>query len=359
MTNQPNNDLFSSYSIANTDTEYDAIRDKIKSRQQIMDKQVAASDRQSSLCNRIRSMRNSVKDLSALIDGLEYTNQGLYEYIRLLEYVRYGVWCTVCNVPKNINDQCNRDKAIAHARTVTSNEYAGDSEHTGNNADDSEHTGNNADDSEHTGNNADDSDHTGNNAGDSDTDAIIDLLNRTYKCDVNDNTVLDLMSSQTQLIPLRLSSLTSLPQTIPQTIPQTLPQTIPTANQNFLTTQCNELQSYLTTLTATFKKDMKLVTKKLANLSAKVEEYNSQVGHQDATGCTRATTRLGVCTRAGANDEADDRVDVTGCTRATTRLGVCTRSAVNTTTKSQYLPVQAPIVFTGQSSQLKSINLLQ
>ena len=327
MTNQPNNDLFSSYSIANTDTEYDAIRDKIKSRQQIMDKQVAASDRQSSLCNRIRSMRNSVKDLSALIDGLEYTNQGLYEYIRLLEYVRYGVWCTVCNVPKNINDQCNRDKAIAHARTVTSNEYAGDSEHTGNNAGDSEYTGNNAGNSEHTGNNADDSDHTGNNAGDSDTDAIIDLLNRTYKCDVNDNTVLDLMSSQTQLIPLRLSSLTSLPQTLPQTIPQT----IPTANQNFLTTQCNELQSYLTTLTATFKKDMKLVTKKLANLSAKVEEYNSQVGHQDATGCTRATTRL----------------------------GVCTRSAVNTTTKSQYLPVQAPIVFTGQSSQLKSINLLQ
>lgn len=301
MTNQPNNDLFSSYSIANTDTEYDAIRDKIKSRQQIMDKQVAASDRQSSLCNRIRSMRNSVKDLSTLIDGLEYTNQGLYEYIRLLEYVRYGVWCTVCNAPKNINDQCNRDKAIAHARTVTSNEYAGDSEHTGN------------------------------NAGDSDTDAIIDLLNRTYKCDVNDNTVskllsqLDLVSSQTQLIPLRLSSLTSLPALT------SLPQTIPTANQNFLTTQCNELQSYLTTLTATFKKDMKLVTKKLANLSAKVEEYNSQVGHQD----------------------------VTGCTRATTRLGVCTRLAVNTTTKSQYLPVQAPIVFTGQSSQLKSINLLQ
>jgi len=351
MTNQPNNDLFSSYSIANTDTEYDAIRDKIKSRQQIMDKQVTASDRQSSLCNRIRSMRNSVKDLSTLIDGLEYTNQGLYEYIRLLEYVRYGVWCTVCNAPKNINDQCNRDKAIAHARTVTSNEYAGDSEHTGNNAGNSEYTGNNAGNSEHTGNNAGNSEHTGNNehtsehtgnsdhtsnsehtsehtgnnTGDSDTDAIIDLLNRTYKCDVNDNTVLDLMSSQTQLIPLRLSSLTSLPALT------SLPQTIPTANQNFLTTQCNELQSYLTTLTATFKKDMKLVTKKLANLSAKVEEYNSQVGHQD----------------------------VTGCTRATTRLGVCTRLAVNTTTKSQYLPVQAPIVFTGQSSQLKSINLLQ
>lgn len=78
----------------------DRIYDLIKDRRQLMQAQIAASDIQSKLCDEIKEAKDA--QIEKRIKILEEIDPRLYEYIRYLETVKYGIWCNNCNSVKRI-----------------------------------------------------------------------------------------------------------------------------------------------------------------------------------------------------------------------------------------------------------------
>jgi hypothetical protein len=67
----------------------------------VMQQQIDADNVKSEICNGIARERRSVAGLDRKISILEATDPDLYKYIRNLEYLNDGIWCSWCNAPKN------------------------------------------------------------------------------------------------------------------------------------------------------------------------------------------------------------------------------------------------------------------
>ncbi len=78
------------------------IRKDIQSRRALMDRQLAADDLKSALCDRLRKEKFSIPGLPARVANLEYSDPELFKYIQKLEFVQNGIWCAKCNTVKNI-----------------------------------------------------------------------------------------------------------------------------------------------------------------------------------------------------------------------------------------------------------------
>lgn len=83
------------------------IRDRMESRRAVMEMQIQSDAIKSQLCDSIQEKKRSVKGLSDKVRALEDSDPDLFNYIRTLEYIQYGVWCPKCNIPKQIGGRPN------------------------------------------------------------------------------------------------------------------------------------------------------------------------------------------------------------------------------------------------------------
>lgn len=67
-----------------------------------MQRQAASDDIKSALCDKLRAEKMSVVGLDRKVKDLEDSDPDLFKYIRKLEFVQDGIWCSTCNRVKNI-----------------------------------------------------------------------------------------------------------------------------------------------------------------------------------------------------------------------------------------------------------------
>jgi hypothetical protein len=77
------------------------IRDTMDSRRRLVEEQARCDTEKFHHCKDIAE-RKKADGVGRSIDELEETNPPLWEFIRYLEYMRYGTWCARCNVPMQI-----------------------------------------------------------------------------------------------------------------------------------------------------------------------------------------------------------------------------------------------------------------
>jgi hypothetical protein len=75
----------------------------MQSRHEVMQQQLAADAVKSGLCDRIRA--RCPPELAKRVSRLEHSDAELFKYIRWLEFIQGGIWCTKCSV------QCHVDMA--------------------------------------------------------------------------------------------------------------------------------------------------------------------------------------------------------------------------------------------------------
>lgn len=80
----------------------DVIREHMNSRRAMMYQQMRADEIKSDLCDKLRTEKLSVPGLTERVASLEVTDPELFAYIRKLEFVQDGIWCTKCNTMKKI-----------------------------------------------------------------------------------------------------------------------------------------------------------------------------------------------------------------------------------------------------------------
>ncbi len=78
------------------------IHDEMQRRRSLMERQLAADNIKSALCDQLRKDKLSVPGLQDRVANLEYSDPQLFAYIRRLEFVQDGIWCTKCDTIKNI-----------------------------------------------------------------------------------------------------------------------------------------------------------------------------------------------------------------------------------------------------------------
>jgi hypothetical protein len=78
------------------------IRNIANSRRELMNRQVAADDVKSQLCDRIIDERNKIPSLREKIAALGVIDPVLHDYILRLEQLRDGIWCSNCNDIKKV-----------------------------------------------------------------------------------------------------------------------------------------------------------------------------------------------------------------------------------------------------------------
>lgn len=99
----PNLDAYAR--ISNLLAESDQFRSHMNSRRIIMEQQVQADEIKSQLCDKLRAEKNKYVGLKDRINALEDIDPKLFEYIRKLEFVQNGIWCSTCNKMKNIGSK--------------------------------------------------------------------------------------------------------------------------------------------------------------------------------------------------------------------------------------------------------------
>lgn len=92
----------------NTEDAQDALlRDELQIRQRMndararMDAQNRAADLKSHLCDEVRKIKVK-RNLVDVVKAFEETDPELYNYIRQLEMINTNIWCTKCDIQKNI-----------------------------------------------------------------------------------------------------------------------------------------------------------------------------------------------------------------------------------------------------------------
>lgn len=78
------------------------IRNLMNARRATMQQQQRAETIKSKLCDKLREEKMKVPGLDKRIKALEDDDPELFNYIRKLEFVQDGIWCSKCNVIKNI-----------------------------------------------------------------------------------------------------------------------------------------------------------------------------------------------------------------------------------------------------------------
>ena len=69
----------------------------------LSDKQIAADDIKSQLCDKIFAEKKKLPGIAEKISDLEYSDKELFGYIRRLEFVQSGIWCDACAAAKTIH----------------------------------------------------------------------------------------------------------------------------------------------------------------------------------------------------------------------------------------------------------------
>lgn len=85
------------------ESEQDRMLDLIGVRRAKLAAQNHADTVQSKICEKIQS--NKGDTLETRIRQLEDTDEELYRYIRMVENVRYGIWCNKCDKMKTIGNR--------------------------------------------------------------------------------------------------------------------------------------------------------------------------------------------------------------------------------------------------------------
>lgn len=90
------------------------IRGVIQSRHEVMQQQLAADAVKSGLCDRIRA--RCPPELAKRVSRLEHSDAELFKYIRWLEFIQGGIWCTKCSVQCHVDmARFNQEAPPAHA----------------------------------------------------------------------------------------------------------------------------------------------------------------------------------------------------------------------------------------------------
>ena len=87
---------------------HDAIQfrvDNVAPRRHLMTQQLRADALQSKICDMLRNEKMKISGLSERIKKLEQDDAGMFNYIRKLEFVQAGIWCTKCNAIKFVNPE--------------------------------------------------------------------------------------------------------------------------------------------------------------------------------------------------------------------------------------------------------------
>lgn len=77
------------------------VRKRIESRRALVEAQCATIEIQATLCDSIREVKD--KRMEDRIKKLGEDDPALHEYIRMLESIRYGIWCDKCDRIKNLS----------------------------------------------------------------------------------------------------------------------------------------------------------------------------------------------------------------------------------------------------------------
>lgn len=78
------------------------IRNLMNARRVTMQQQQRADEIKSKLCDKLREEKMKVPGLDKRVKALEDDDPELFNYIRKLEFVQDGIWCSKCNAIKNI-----------------------------------------------------------------------------------------------------------------------------------------------------------------------------------------------------------------------------------------------------------------
>lgn len=84
------------------ESEIVRIRERMDSRRDVMRQQIQADAIKSALCDKIQNHKSSITGISRKLRLLEKNDPELYKYIRYLEFINKGIWCSKCNKLKNI-----------------------------------------------------------------------------------------------------------------------------------------------------------------------------------------------------------------------------------------------------------------
>jgi hypothetical protein len=95
------------------------IRRTMQTRRELMYEQIRADDIKSQMCDRIADEKRQQDGLEQRIRALETTDPTMFEYIRKLEKINQGLWCTKC---QRIKDGCVEDVSVTVVTTVNKTE---------------------------------------------------------------------------------------------------------------------------------------------------------------------------------------------------------------------------------------------
>lgn len=83
--------------------DFARIQERKDSRRLIVDAQVKSDEIKSKLCDKIREEKQKVPGLDKRISRLENEDPELFSYIRKLEFIQNGIWCSTCQKIKEVN----------------------------------------------------------------------------------------------------------------------------------------------------------------------------------------------------------------------------------------------------------------
>lgn len=84
------------------------VRELMNVRRLLSEKQIASDVTKSKLCDDINKIKNQVVGLPEKILKLENDDNELYTYIRSLELINKGIWCSKCDNQKCIDNEAGR-----------------------------------------------------------------------------------------------------------------------------------------------------------------------------------------------------------------------------------------------------------
>jgi hypothetical protein len=104
-------------------SDMDRVRDRMDERRVLMEAQAKTTAIQSKLCDKIRADKMSRPGLADRVAAFEDSDRELFNYIRKLEWIQYGIWCPNCDAPKRMGGRAEAEAEAEASRVARQAAY--------------------------------------------------------------------------------------------------------------------------------------------------------------------------------------------------------------------------------------------